>query len=75
MLSRYRSKSQMGLDFPLDKFERWPNGTYSFCPRCGLDMFELLYKTELLSYIKCAVCGAQWITGARPGISIDVTLP
>lgn len=75
MLSKYNSKSQMGLYIPLEKFERWPDGTYSFCPRCGLDMFELLCQAEHLSYIKCSVCGAQWITGARPGVRLYAALP
>jgi DNA-directed RNA polymerase subunit RPC12/RpoP len=75
MLSKYRSKSQMGLYFPLENFERWPEGTYSFCPRCGLDMFELLYEADRQSYIRCSVCGAQWIIGTGSGICLDAALP
>jgi hypothetical protein len=38
-------------------------------------MFELLCQAEHLSYIKCSVCGAQWITGARPGVRLYAALP
>jgi len=75
MLSKYRSKSRMGLDCPLEKFEWWPDGTYSFCPRCGLDLFELLFRTDNSAYIKCSVCGAQWIADSHSRVCLESTAP
>jgi hypothetical protein len=74
MLSKYRSKSHMGLYLSLEDFAPWPDGTYSFCPRCGIDLFELLCENDPLSYVRCSICGAQWIVKADSGIRLDSAL-
>ncbi len=74
MFQKFWSKAQMELYFPLEKFEPWPEDTFSFCPKCAFDSFELLFDSGLQRFVRCAVCGALWIVNlsarsvpARPG--------
>ncbi len=61
MFQQFWSIAQMRLYLPLEKFEAWPEDTFSFCPRCALDSFELLLDSGFESYIRCKVCGSLWI--------------
>jgi hypothetical protein len=61
MFQKFWSKAQMRLYLPLEKFEPWPEDTFSFCPKCALDSFELLLDSGCESYVRCQVCGSLWI--------------
>ena len=61
MLQKFWSKAQMSFFVPLERFELWPEGTYSFCPRCAMDSFELLYQNKTEAFVRCSACGKYWI--------------
>jgi hypothetical protein len=67
MLQKFWSKAQMSFFVPIGSFEDWPEGTYSFCPQCAMDSFELLFKNRTESYVRCRACGALWVINAAMG--------
>jgi hypothetical protein len=67
MIPKFRSKAQMRLYYPVENFELWPEDTFSFCPQCGMDSFELLCEGSLEAYVKCRVCGTLWVIKAAFG--------
>ena len=67
MILKFRSKAQMNLYVPMQEFERWPEDTFSFCPKCSYESFELLYENESEAYIRCHLCNALWIIKSSAG--------
>jgi hypothetical protein len=68
MILTFKSKAQMGLYFPLEKFEPWPEDTYSFCPKCASDNVEPLLESGREHFVRCGVCGSLWIARNLPQI-------
>ena len=68
MLLTFKSKPQMRLYYPLEMFEPWPKDTFSFCPKCGLDNFEMLLDWGLERYMRCNLCGSLWIAHSQTEI-------
>jgi hypothetical protein len=64
MFQKFWSKGQMRLYLSMEKFEPWPEDTFSFCPKCAFDSFELLLDSGLERHIRCTVCGSLWIVHA-----------
>lgn len=75
MFTRFWSKAQMRLYIPLDRFEDWPEDTFSFCPKCGMDSFELLFEVGTETYIRCRVCGSLWVSNSALGLLGQSSVP
>lgn len=72
MLPKFLSKTEMEFYIPMERFNYWPEDTFSFCPKCGMDSFELLFKNKLEIYIQCRICNALWIIKPTGGpIHVD----
>ncbi len=66
MFPRFKSKKELGINLGRNDFSEWPSATYTFCPKCGLDNFELLYEDSSDIYIRCKICNSLWnIKSAR----------
>jgi hypothetical protein len=75
MILKFRSKAEMKFYHPLERFNHWPEDTFSFCPECGTDAFELLFENESDSFVRCRHCSALWITKTKVrSVHFDATL-
>jgi len=61
MILKFRSKAEMKFYHPMERFNQWPVDTFSFCPRCGTDAFELLFENDSESFVCCRHCSALWV--------------
>jgi len=60
MFPRFEATKDLATKIPPCDFQDWPDGTFSFCPKCGLDSFELLYKDEGQFLVRCRLCNTYW---------------
>jgi len=60
MIINFSTNFELGVSKPPCDFQEWPDGTFAFCPRCGLDSFELLYRDESQFLVRCRLCNTFW---------------
>ena len=61
MGQRFHSLKELKKSISLDNFDILPAEAENKCVYCGLDIFELLYKNDLESFVRCNLCNSLWV--------------